>query len=112
MHSILLGSLVVFYTNLTRSRNLHSLFHFLPLDGVIYLAEKITYSACGLCGPFELNLLRSLPLFSSPHLSLFYSLSVLAFCFDASRLRQSLPVPLIHTLAPLRPALFCLIAAD
>lgn len=62
MHSILLGSLVVFYTNLTRSRSLHSLFHFLPLDGVIYLAEKITYSACGLCGPFELTLLCSLSL--------------------------------------------------
>lgn len=75
MHSILLGSLVVFYTNLTRSRSLHSLFHFLPLDGVIYLAEKITYSACGLCGPFELTLLCSLSLFLSPSLSVLLSIS-------------------------------------
>lgn len=59
MHSILLGSLVAFYTNLTRSQS--SLLFFLPffshifsLDGVIYLAEKITYSACGFCGAFEL----------------------------------------------------------
>lgn len=74
MHSILLGSLVVFYTNLTRSRSLHSLFHFLPLDGVIYLAEKITYSACGLCGPFELNLLCSLPLSFSVLLSISFSI--------------------------------------
>lgn len=81
MHSILLGSLVVFYTNLTRSRSLHSLFHFLPLDGVIYLAEKITYSACGLCGPFELNLLCTPPLYPSLSVLLSISFSILFWRF-------------------------------
>lgn len=90
---------MVFYTNLTRSRSLHSLYYFILF--YFFFASR----CCDLFGGKDYLL----------GLWFVCSLSVLAFCFDAARLRQSLACTTTHPgtlLVPFRPPTRLIAAAD